>query len=180
MRLIVLPVQFRTIGEALAGQRVDVAITVADELPAGTHRQALLHGGFVCLYDPRHRRLARPLTLPAYLSYDHVIVSYNGDLRGVVEDTLGITRRVRCSVPSFHALGYVVDGSALVATVPALVAACIRKTRPHLRTATLPFRQEGTGTELIWRSAVDDDEACRFVRAHIVRIAGAVGRRLGR
>src|SRR5262249_1935711 len=46
-----------------------------------------------------------------YLAHEHVGVSYNGDLRGVVEDTRGVTRRVRCSVASFYAFGAgVADG----------------------------------------------------------------------
>ena len=171
MRLIVVPVQFRTVVEALSSQRVDLAISVADELPAGSKRQSLFFGGFVCLFDPRRVRLTARPTLAAYLAQEHVIVSYNGDLRGIVEDTLGITRRVRCSVPSFSSVGSVVEGSALVATVPRSVAREIRRLRPHLRLGNLPFALKGSAVELIWRAAVDDDPACRFVREHIIRIA---------
>jgi LysR family transcriptional activator of mexEF-oprN operon len=171
MRLIVVPVQFRSLGEALSTQRVDLAISVADELPAGCKRQPLFGGGFVCLYDPRHVRLPARPTQAAYLAQDHVVVSYNNDLRGIVEDMLGLHRRVRCSVPSFSSIGAIVDGSALVATVPTSVARTIRRLRPHLRSAPLPFSLAGSAVELIWRGAVDDDDACRFIREHIVRIA---------
>lgn len=51
-----------------------------------------------------------------------MVISYNGDLRGVVEDALGLQRRVRVSVPTFQGLGAILEGSALLATVPALVA----------------------------------------------------------
>ena len=122
MRVVVLPVQFRTVGEALASGSVDVAVTVADELPASIRRRALFQGGFVCLHDPRHARLPKKLTVQSYLAHDHVIVSYNGDLRGVVEDVLDIQRTVRVSVPSFQSVGALVDGSALLATVPGMVA----------------------------------------------------------
>lgn len=173
MRLIVLPVQFRNLNDALVSQRVDLAISVADDLPAGTQRQALFTGGFVCLYDPRHVRIGRKLTREAYFAADHIIVSYNGDMRGIVEDMLGQSRRARCSVPSFRSVGAAIDNSALLATVPSSVAREIRRLRPHLRTTTLPFSLQGTAIELIWRSAVDDDDACRFLREHIVRIANA-------
>lgn len=179
LRLIVLPVQFRTVGELLGSQRADLAVTVADDLPAGTQRQALFHGGFVCLYDPRHTRLGRKLTKEEYLSHEHVIVSYNGDLRGVVEDVLGLRRRARCSVPSFHGVGPVVDGSAALATVPTLVAHAIRRLRPHLRTTALPFALPGAPMELIWRDAVSDDPACRFVREQILKIAAQAARSAG-
>jgi LysR family transcriptional activator of mexEF-oprN operon len=171
MRVIAIPVQFRTVAAALAPGGVDAAVTVADALPAGIRREPLFHGGFVCLFDPRHVRWKRRPTESDYFSRDHVIVSYNGDLRGIVEDVRQRSRRVRCSVSSFANLGALVDGSALVATVPELVARQIRAVRPHLRTAPLPFPLAGASTELLWPAAADDDEPARFLRARITEIA---------
>ncbi len=172
MRLIVLPVQFRTVGEALSSRRVDMAVTVADELPAGTRRETLFLGGFVCLHDPRHTRLGKAVTRARYLEHEHVIVSYNGDLRGVVEDALGVHRKVRCSVSSFHSVGAVVEGSKLLATVPELVARTVRCAHPALRVSTLPFEIPRTPMELVWPEALDD-EASRFLRGLITRVAKA-------
>lgn len=182
MRVIVLPVQFRTVGEALTARRVDAAVTVADELPRDVRREALFGGGFVCLFDPRHARLGRGRAVSErdYFAHDHVIVSYNGDLRGVVEDLLHRTRSVRCSLPSFSHVGAVIDGTALLATVPAVVADRIRATRPHLRTAGLPFEAQGASTELLWPAALDDDAAGRFFRAKITEVARSEARRAKR
>lgn len=171
MRLIIVPVQFRTVAEALASRRVDVAVTVADELPTSVRRFTLFHGGFVCLFDPRHARLGKRPSESEYFAHDHVIVSYNGDLRGVVEDIMQKSRRVRCSVSSFTNVGAIVDGSALLATVPALVADQIRILRPHLRTLPLPFDVKGSAMELLWPAADDDDAAGRFLRAKIIELA---------
>jgi len=179
LRLIVLPVQFRTVGPALANAAVDLAVTVADELPAGVRREPLLLGGFVVLYDPRRLRLGR-LTVPAYLEQEHVIVSYNGDLRGVVEDALGLQRKVRVSVPSFQTIGGVVEGSRLLATVPKLVAQDVLRRHPKLKTAPVPFRFDATPLELLWRSAVEDDPAITWVRRVIGEIGAATQKRLGR
>lgn len=171
MRLVIIPVQFRTVGDALASRRVDVAVTVADELPSSVRRTTLFFGGFVCLFDPRHARIDKTLRESDYFAHDHVIVSYNGDLRGVVEDIMQKTRRVRCSVSSFTNVGAIVDGSALLATVPSLVAAQIRLVRPHLRTTALPFDVKGSAMDLLWPAADDDDAAGRFLREKIVELA---------
>ncbi|HSO35045.1 MAG TPA: LysR family transcriptional regulator [Labilithrix sp.] len=171
MRLVIVPVQFRTIGEALASGAVDLAISVADELPPDIRRRTLFVGGFVCLYDPRHARLPRKLTVERYLAHEHVIVSYNADLRGIVEDLVGLTRRVRLSVSTFHGLEALVDGTGLLATVPDFFARQARASRPHLRTAALPFVLGGAPMELLWRTAVDDDAVIRFVRELVERIA---------
>jgi LysR family transcriptional activator of mexEF-oprN operon len=177
MRLVVVPVQFRSVGEALASRRVDAAVTVADDLPPAILRQALFSGGFVCLFDPRHVRVKKAFTERAYFASEHVIVSYNGDLRGVVEDALHKTRDVRCSVSSFRHLGAILEGTALIATIPAAVADELRAERPHLRTAAPPFRLGGTPVELLWPRAIDDDPAGRFVRAEIVRLATSRSKR---
>jgi LysR family transcriptional activator of mexEF-oprN operon len=170
MKLVVLPVQFRTVVEALTTSAVDLAVTVADELPAGTRRLALFNQGFVCLFDPRHVRIGRRLTLERYLEHEHVIVSYNGDLRGVVEDSFGVQRRVRVSVPTFQSIGALVDGSGLLATVPRMVAHGILAQHPHLRTTEVPLDLKGSDMELLWRGAVEDDAAIRFIRDSVVEV----------
>jgi LysR family transcriptional activator of mexEF-oprN operon len=174
MRLIVVPVQFRTIAEALSSSAVDLAVTVADELPADTRRLSLFTGSFVCLFDPRHADLGKRLTLERYLAHEHVIVSYNGDLRGIVEDVLGVQRRVRVSVPTFHSIGALVEGSALLATVPGVVARELTSLRPNLRTTALPMALGSSPMELLWRSTVEDDEAIRLLRDLVVRVVKTV------
>lgn len=174
MRVIVLPVQFRTVGTMLASN-LDAAISVADALPASIRRQTLFHSGFTCLFDPRHARIRR-LTEAEYFAHGHVIVSYNGDLRGIVEDMFGKARKVRCSVSSFANLGAVIDGTAMLATVPEIVAAQVRATRPHLRTRRLPLPLRGSPVELLWPAANEDDQACRFARAKIAAIASRLAR----
>lgn len=175
IRVVVLPVQFRTVAAALSSGAVDLAVTVADELPSDVRRTALFTGRFVCLVDPRHVRVGKRMTLEQYLAHKHVVVSYNGDLRGVVEDHLGVQRDVRVSVPTFHSVGAVVEGSSLVATVPDSVAREIVKLRPGLRVVPKPFEVPGTPMELLWRSATDDDEALALVRGLVQRVAkGAI------
>jgi LysR family transcriptional activator of mexEF-oprN operon len=169
VRIVAVPVQFRTVGAALAAG-LDAAITVADDLPSTILRLRLMRGGFTCLYDPRHTRL-RTLTEAEYFARQHVVVSYNGDLRGIVEDFLGKQRKVRCSISTFANLGALIDGTAMLATIPELVATHIRATRPHLRTKPLPFQLSGSYSELLWPIATDDDEPCKFIRTKIVEIA---------
>ncbi len=169
LRVVSMPVQFRTVGEALASGRVDLALTVADELPAGVSREPLFTGGFVCLFDPRHVRLGARPSRERYLAAEHVIVSYNGDLRGIVEDLHGVSRSVRCSVSSFAMVGAIVDDGPLVATVPELVARSILRERPHLKSAAVPFELSGTALELLSRDAVASDPAVRLVRDVLVR-----------
>lgn len=170
MRLVCTQVQFRTVLEALATRRVDIAAAVIDKVPRDIQRTPLVRGRFVCLFDPRHARLGARPTKRAYLAAEHVIVSYNGDLRGTVEDRYGVERRVSCSVASHGAIGAIVDGGPLVATVPDIFAAHVLRQRPHLRMAPFPFPHPIGGMDLLWPSLLDD-EACAFVREAILDIA---------
>ncbi len=173
MRLICTPVQFRTVVESLATRRIDIAAAVVlGKVPGGIQRTPLFRGHFVCLFDPRHTRLGTRPSKQKYLEHHHVIVSYNADLRGTVEDSLGVERKVRCSVGSFSAIGAIVDGSDLVATLPDIFAAAVCRERPHLRTARFPFpHPAATGMDLFWPTALEDDEACGFVRGALLEIA---------
>jgi len=176
IRIIAVPVQFRTVAAELTSG-LAAAITVADELPATIRRQRLFYGGFTCLYDPRHAKVRkRTLSEAEYFAHDHVIVSYNGDLRGIVEDLTGKHRKVRCSVGSFANIGAIVDGTAMLATIPELVAVKILAARPYLKTKPLPptMKIEGSHAELLWPAVTDDDDACKFVREKIRGIAKTV------
>ena len=175
MHVVSLPTQFRTVAAMLASG-VDAAVTVADELPSTVRRRPLARGGFTCLFDPRHAKIGR-LTEAEYFARDHIVVSYNGDLRGIVEDMFGHegkVRNVRCSISSFANLGAILEGTAMLATIPTMVAAHIRATRPRLRTKDLPLPIRGSQIELLWPSASDDDPPGRFVREKILGIAGAL------
>ncbi len=171
MRLVCVPIQFRTVAEALATRRIELAVTVADDLPRTIGRRPLFRGKFAILFDPRFVRLGARPSERAYLAQQHVIVSYNGDLRGTVEDNMGRERDVRCSVASFGSIGAIVDGSALVATLPGIVAQQIARQRPHLRTAPLPIAHPAGGMDLMWPIALEADDAGRFVRDGLLEVA---------
>ncbi len=177
LQVVVVPVQFRTVEEALISGKVDLAVSVADELPRSILREQLplgeAQGSFVCLHDPRFSRLPPRLTEKAYFAGEHVIVSYAGDVRGIVEDALGKSRRVRVSVPAFAYVADLVDGSALLATVPSFIAEHIRKTRPHLRALPLPFTfGSATRLDILWSRVKGEDAVTGYVRDALLR-AGA-------
>lgn len=173
LRLIVTPVQFRTVASAFASNTIDLAVAIADELPAGVSRAPLFDGGFELLFDPRHATLGARPTLAKYLAHEHVIVSYNGDLRGVVEDLLRIERRVRVSVASFHAVGAIVEGSAMVATLPAVIARGLAAAHPKLARARVPkeLALKGSTMDLLSRDSQRDDPMLAFARGAITKLA---------
>lgn len=178
MQLVVLPVQFRTVEEMLLSGKIDLAVTVADDLPRSILRQTISPRaaeaqGMVCLYDPRFAKLPRRLTESTYFAQEHVIVSYAGDVRGIVEDSLGRMRTVRVSVPAFSYVPDLVDGSNLVATVPDMFARHVMRSRPHLRSAPLPVPLERSSLEILWSRVTENDSPSRFMRELVAEIIAA-------
>ncbi len=163
-RLVVLPVQFRTVNDALTAHAIDLAVTVADEAPPQVAREVLGTDRFVCVHDPRGSGLGAKVTRAEYVARPHVIVSYNGDLRGIVEDATALRRRVVCSVTGFSVLGELLRGSDLLATVPAAIAARLMARHRTLRAAALPFSLPVFPREVLWNRS-DDDDALRWLRA---------------
>jgi LysR family transcriptional activator of mexEF-oprN operon len=182
MKLVVCPIQFRSVEEALLTGKIELAVTVADQLSRAILRQPLPLGSesalaFVCLYDSRFARFPARISEKEYFAREHVIVSYAGDLRGVVEDLLGRAREVRVSVPGFEYVGRVVEGSPLLATVPGLCAPPILRAFPRLRSAALPFAIAQQSLDLLWSRVTDADSVARFVRSLVLRAARSVASR---
>lgn len=171
LRLIVIPIQFRTVEAALTSSQVSLAVTVADDLPNHIAREPLFHGGFSVLFDPRHCKLRGRITADQYFAQDHIIVSYNGDLRGVVEDVTQRQRRVRCSVASFAQIGDLIEHTDALATIPTPVAEELIRVHPALRTGPVPFDFGVVPVELLWPTALAEDEAVSFLRSEIRRVA---------
>lgn len=176
MKIIGVPVQLRSAGDLLASDRVDLAIAHVRTPPPGIECRPLYRDTLVCLFDPRHVRFGKNATRAQYLAAEHVGVSYDGSLRGLVEQVIGVERRVRVSVASVHSVGPLVDGSALVATLPGVVAQQIREHRPHLRIVPAPFTVSRVPVDLLSRRALADDEAVRFVAERIVAVAKKLAR----
>ena len=65
----------------------------------------------------------------------------------------------------------------MLATIPEMVAAKIRATRPHLKTKPLPSSLpiEGAHAELLWPAVTDDDEPCKFLRTKIRQLVRTAG-----
>lgn len=167
MKLVVMFVNCHDVEDMLLGGKVDIAVCPADEPQRSIRRERLIGPGagmdFVCLYDARFVKLPPAPSAARYFAQQHIAVSYSGDGRGVVEDVIGRERDIRVSVPGFSTIGDVIDGSHLVATLPAMLAEHFQRTRPHLRTAPLPFRLEAGAVDLLWSRVADTDRAVQFV-----------------
>ena len=61
----------------------------------------------------------------------------------------------------------------MLATIPHLIADHIIALRPQLKKKPLPFEIQGSGLELLWPVASDDDGPSRFLRSRLAELAKA-------
>ena len=116
----------RRFEERFAAREADLAVGDADSLRGYRHTQVLFTEHYLSLVRADHPRLGKgKITLDAFLSEDHALVSNRGRVPGVVDKplvALGRSRRVVLTFPHFLVAPAVVARTDLVMTVPACIA----------------------------------------------------------
>jgi len=107
--------------DSVENERNDLTLTVTPGQQSATFQsEPLFSGGYSCLYNPRLLQLPDALTFEAYVSIDHVRVSYDVQ-RGWVDDMLaarGHKRKVLCAISHFSGLTSIIASMPVVATIP--------------------------------------------------------------
>jgi DNA-binding transcriptional LysR family regulator len=106
------------------------------------------------------------LTLERYCEAQHLLVSIDGDLRGIVDKTLsksGLTRNIACSVPLFFPALVTVAQTDLITTIPARLADQYAK-RFALEVMEPPLKLRSFMLSAIWHHRTDSDPALKWLR----------------
>lgn len=104
----------------LDSHRLDLAVLPVGPLPSRYAERLLFEEDFVVAMRKGHR-MARKVTLPAYLAAPHLLVSAIGDALGIVDVKLaerGHSRRVALTVPSFMMALAQLAESDFIGTLP--------------------------------------------------------------
>jgi len=115
---------------ALRDAEIDLALGFFGRDLAGIDRHFLRKESYLVVARQGHPLFEGGLTLQRYLSAEHVLVSADGSLRGIVDSTLaeqGLARRVVLAVPQFLPTLAVISQSDAISTLP---AALVRKYAP--------------------------------------------------
>jgi DNA-binding transcriptional LysR family regulator len=106
-RLVIRPVDRHGLRGALDDGALDLALCALDGrmLVAWHGRQVLFQEGYACIWSPKRLRVAPRLTLKRFLEVPHVLVTFNGDLSGRIDDGLGALGKRRNVVVGVPASG---------------------------------------------------------------------------
>jgi DNA-binding transcriptional LysR family regulator len=147
-----------------------------DGMPESTEHARLYDGRYVCVMRRGHPLSLSPLTLDAYCSARHLLVSFSGRPFGYVDEALaalGRTRRIVLTVNQFFTAGQVVAHSDLLTVLPAhfLPSTGIAAS---LAVARLPMDVSPVHVDLLWHRRQHARPAHAWLRQTIIEAAAAV------
>jgi DNA-binding transcriptional LysR family regulator len=163
--------------EQLERGTVDVAVAHLRNLPPTIETTLLFRDPFVVVARKGHpiaaSNVGGPLTIEAYASQDHVLVSPRGLTSGALDRILvdyGQRRRVALLVATYLAVPAALAGSNLIATVPSRVAQLIAA---HTAITTLPLPMDHAATvSMAWHRRTASEPAQAWFRGLLTEAAG--------
>jgi DNA-binding transcriptional LysR family regulator len=167
----------REMTRALESGEADLALGPFPELiGASLKRQRLFDRGFLCLASENHPRIRETLSIEAYLSEPHLIISPSGRIEQTFDKFLAeqnLSRRIILSVAHMLSAPAVIRESDLIATVPQSVG-LLFGSYAGVRALKLPFEPPieppRTTISQFWGSRFDKDPAIMWLRRIVADI----------
>ena len=167
------------LGDEMADGRVDLAIGLLPQLKGGFYQRRLFDQRYVCLFRRGHPLEDAPLTVDAWRDAEHLVVVSAGTGHGQVDEWLRrrrVARQVRLTVPHFMSVGYILQRTDLIATVPEHLAQQLAAPF-SLGWRALPVALPGTPIHMLWHARVNQDEGNRWLRDVVVDLFAQTGTR---
>ncbi|MDD1527322.1 LysR family transcriptional regulator [Bradyrhizobium sp. WBOS7] len=161
----------------LDSHRLDLAVLPTGPLPSRYAERLLFEEDFVVAMRKRHR-MARKVTLAAYLAAPHLLVSAIGDALGIVDVRLaerGHSRRVALTVPNFMMALAQLAESDFIATLPRHLVER-HAARFDLVIRPVPFPWTPDPVRVVASQAAIADAGVAWLFETVARCIGAVSR----
>jgi DNA-binding transcriptional LysR family regulator len=146
---------------------------VAAQLSGGPYtpirHERLYSGKYVCVMRKDHPLAQSDLSLDAYCASNHLLVSFSGRPRGLVDDALAQhnrERRILLTVNQFFTAGRVVASSDLIMVLPRHLIAATGMTGA-LIAKTLPFAMPEVHIDMLWHERDARGPAHKWLRKHL-------------
>ncbi len=139
----------------------------ATETPIRHER--LYSGQYVCVMRNKHPLAKTDLTVDRYCEANHLLVSFSGRARGLVDDALlsvGRERRILLTVNQFFTAGKVVAASDLLMVLPRHLIEATGMT-DHLIAKELPFAMPEVHIDMLWHERDARSPGHRWLREQL-------------
>jgi DNA-binding transcriptional LysR family regulator len=143
--------------------------------PATTIRHEQLYSGkYVCVMRKGHPLAQKALTLDDYCNANHLLVSFSGRARGLVDEALaqiGRERSILLTVNQFFTAGRVVANSNLLTVLPRHLIASTGMS-DELVACDVPFDMPDVHVDMLWHERDARSLAHKWIRSHLVAMTG--------
>lgn len=131
--------------------------------------ERLYRGEYVCVMRKDHPLANQELTLDAYCNANHLLVSFSGRARGLVDDALlnlSRERRILLTVNQFFTAGKVVTASDLLMVLPRHLIEATGMTEA-LISKDLPFAMPDVHIDMLWHERDARSPGHRWLREQL-------------
>jgi LysR family transcriptional activator of mexEF-oprN operon len=145
---------------------VEIAMSVINEVRPWQVKDVVGKRGYLCLFDGRRLAIRPPISLKRLLSLPHVLTSFGGDRRGIVDEALaaqGLKRRVLVASPDFAAAATYLHCADAIAVLPEYAARRFARSL-NLTVSRVPIDLPPFEISMAWHSRYNDDPAHRWFR----------------
>ena len=159
----------------IEAESVDLALSVFLEVRSGLIKEEIGDASYSCIFDGGARN-DRRISLRKYVSAGHVLTSFSGDHRGVVDIALAKVKRQRrivVATQEFSSVPFYLQGTDLIATLPTYAARMYAR-KLRLRCSPLPFPMPKLTLSLLWHGRFAHDPGHAWFRNLVRKIAEQV------
>lgn len=157
------PVTRSELCNELASGRLDFAIDAPAHYGAQVHSKTLIEDSYVLMVNPSHPILQQEMTLDAYLSLPHILISSRKQGPDNIDQALnrlGKRRQIALRAQHYMMTPPILQRSNMAITVPSYFA----KSHPELVSIDLPFEAPKLELHLYWHETSGQDPANRWMR----------------
>jgi DNA-binding transcriptional LysR family regulator len=176
VRLRVLPWGHHHVPEELARGTADLMIGFYDRVPKHHNEAILFEERYACIVRKGHPIVGKELTLEAYLSSKHIMVTQSADATSGIDRALlemGHSRDVTLRVSHFLNVPPLVASTDLVAALSRRVAEPFAKML-SLQLFEPPLCLRPSRIGMVWHDSVEADPAQRWFRDVIAEVSSSV------
>lgn len=171
IKLEVYPIGRET-ADKLASGEVDLAIGFLPQLEAGFYQQTLFRQNYICLVSKKHPRIKKSLSLQHYQTEGHVSIVTSGTGHMLLDaevKRLQLQRRIDLKLPSFLGIGYLIEHTELIASVPEKLGELLAQSN-KIHCFPLPFALPDYAVKQHWHERFHADKGSQWLRETIMNL----------
>lgn len=169
IKLEVYPIG-RDTPDKLASGEVDLAIGFLPQLEAGFYQQTLFRQNYICLVSKKHPRIKQQLTLAHYQAEGHVSITTSGTGHILLDTEVKkhqIQRRIDLKLPNFLGIGYLIEHTELIASVPEKLGELLSESN-RIKAFPLPFTLPDYAVKQHWHERFHTDKGSQWLRQTVM------------